>query len=395
MRAAQKRPPKPRQPIRILNPEARPRMIPAAAEASPAVRVDAEFEKLMPALSPDEYAQLEALLLAEGCRDPMVTWDGILVDGHNRYRICREHGIPFRTVPLSLRSRSDAEVWIIKHQFGRRNISAIARIELATKLEAIYAARAKENLKTKGCGSPNQEGEDAIPEPLVKKPKAPVHAREEAARDAGVSGTTYRKGKVVLETAPDDLKEKVKRGEVSIHAAYNEVVPKKESPAGQCRLNGQLVPDPPDVAKARKAGKIAPDVIPDIEDAGDGDEVVTFTEEPSDDATQTDEEWFASLPVWHQLGPGARVLFERDALAYRTCEEARGKFAHAVRSVLASASRKGSLPTFCHRLRAFLKINHPKHWSLCPAPEHGGCGGTGVLDITGTCTRCHGGGYQI
>jgi hypothetical protein len=249
-------------------------------------------------------------------------------------------------------------------------------------------------ISTKALDTP--EGPSGVP--LLKSTKAltppvPIHARRRAARAAGVSESTYREGRIVLESAPPELKEKVRRGEISIHTAYKRVVPR---PTGQCRLNGVLVPDPPDIAKARRSGKIAPDVVPEIEDPGDGDDVVTFADDGGDEpAAGTDAEWLATLPVWHQLGPGARVRFEVDALAYRACEEARGRFAHAVRSVLASASRRGSLPTFLHRTRSYLKINHPRHWTLCPAPEHGGCGGTGILDITGTCTRCFGGGYLI
>jgi hypothetical protein len=406
MRTAVRHAPKPRQPIRILHTDESQRMTTTAIEAieaPPTIRIDEGFRRLLPALAPEELSQLEDLILSEGCREPLVTWDDTLIDGHNRYAICKRHGIPFRTVALEFDDRSAVEEWIIHHQFGRRNLSAIARIELATKLEAIYADRARANLKT--ASRDEDEELPSSPEspgvaPLLKKTKAPVHSREEAAKEAGVSEATYRKGKAVLESGSKELVDKVKRGEVSIHAAYKEIEPKKEAaPAGQCRINGQLVPDPPDIAKARKAGRIAPDVIPEIEEhptPDDGDDAATSADDiPDTPVGQSDEEWLASLPAWSQLGPGARVRFEADALAYRANEEARDRFAFAVRSVLASASRKGSLPTYLHRLRSFLKINHPKHWIPCPPPEHGGCGGKGVVDITGTCTRCHGGGYLI
>lgn len=414
MRTAARHASNPRQPIRILNTGTGGGTTTTdaeAIEAPPAIRIDEGFRRLMPALAPGEQSLLEAMILSEGCRDPLVTWDGILIDGHNRHAICERHGIPYRSVALEFPDRSAVEEWIIHHQFGRRNLSAIARIELATRLEAIYADRAKANLKT--ASRDDDENLPTSPEfpgvaPSLKKTKAPVHAREEAAKEAGVSEATYRKGKAILGSGSPGLVDKVRRGEISIHAAYKEVEPKKEAaPAGQCRLNGVLVPDPPDIASARKAGRIAPDVIPDIEEhpaaVGDeaaapvGGEAGAAPAGGAEDASppQSDEEWLASLPAWSQLGPGARVRFEADALAYRANEEARDRFAFAVRSVLSSASRKGSLPTYMHRLRSFLKINHPRHWTLCPPPEHGGCGGTGVLDITGTCTRCHGGGYQI
>ena len=52
------------------------------------MRIDEEFQKLIPALTPEEYKGLEASILAEGCRDALVVWGDVLVDGHNRYKIC-------------------------------------------------------------------------------------------------------------------------------------------------------------------------------------------------------------------------------------------------------------------------------------------------------------------
>ena len=60
--------------------------------------IDPEFKALIPPLVPEELAQLEANILADGCRDPLVTWRGILIDGHNRFEICSRHGLEFQTV---------------------------------------------------------------------------------------------------------------------------------------------------------------------------------------------------------------------------------------------------------------------------------------------------------
>ena len=53
------------------------------------------LEHVMPPLQELELRLLTNSLLTEGCRDPLVVWDGMVVDGHNRYRICRENSIPF------------------------------------------------------------------------------------------------------------------------------------------------------------------------------------------------------------------------------------------------------------------------------------------------------------
>ena len=96
-----------------------------AGEQKMNLTVDPEFQALIPPLTVEERQQLEANLLAEGCRDPLVIWSGhgILLDGHNRLDICRKHGIHFETTELFLIDRNDVRRWIINNQFGRRNLS--------------------------------------------------------------------------------------------------------------------------------------------------------------------------------------------------------------------------------------------------------------------------------
>lgn len=55
------------------------------------IKQDPEFKGLLPPLASEEYEGLEQSLLAEGCRDPLVIWQGILIDGYNRYALCLKH----------------------------------------------------------------------------------------------------------------------------------------------------------------------------------------------------------------------------------------------------------------------------------------------------------------
>jgi len=89
------------------------------------IKIDKEFAALIPSLSKDELAQLEQSLLAEGCRDPLIVWKGknILLDGHNRLSICRQHNISFKVEALEFADREAAEAFIVKNQLGRRNLS--------------------------------------------------------------------------------------------------------------------------------------------------------------------------------------------------------------------------------------------------------------------------------
>lgn len=90
------------------------------------LEIDPEFSTMIPLLRDEELTLLTESILREGCRDPLVIWAGstILMDGHNRYRICHKHEIPFRTVELTLPDRGTVADWIDANQLGRRNLNA-------------------------------------------------------------------------------------------------------------------------------------------------------------------------------------------------------------------------------------------------------------------------------
>ena len=87
------------------------------------LEVDPLFESILGTLKPEEDANLEALILVEGCTEPVDVWGSVIVDGHNRYRICQAHGIPFETRDHDFPDKRAALLWIFQKQSGRRNIS--------------------------------------------------------------------------------------------------------------------------------------------------------------------------------------------------------------------------------------------------------------------------------
>jgi len=86
--------------------------------------IDQEFKWLLPALDQATYAWLEENILEHGCMNPLVLWNGILIDRHNRYAIVRKHDLPFNTVNMEFDSRDDVIIWIISTQISRRNLTA-------------------------------------------------------------------------------------------------------------------------------------------------------------------------------------------------------------------------------------------------------------------------------
>jgi hypothetical protein len=173
------------------------------------MNIDNEFKSLIPALTADEHSELETSILREGCRDALVTWNGTLIDGHNRYEICTRHGLPFTTVERAFSCRDDVIEWIIRNQFGRRNLPAYERARLALRLKPVIAERAKEKQIESG---------GAVPQ---KSAKPMVDTRAELAKAAGVSHDIISKVETIERDAPKPIIEASRRGDISVNMAHS------------------------------------------------------------------------------------------------------------------------------------------------------------------------------
>ncbi|MBF0557039.1 MAG: hypothetical protein HQK96_21195 [Nitrospirae bacterium] len=85
--------------------------------------IDPEFRDLIPRLRPEEHKGLEKSLVNEGCRDDIVTWRDIVIDGTNRLEICSRLNIPFETREMDFKNREEVMKWIINNQLARRNLT--------------------------------------------------------------------------------------------------------------------------------------------------------------------------------------------------------------------------------------------------------------------------------
>jgi ParB-like chromosome segregation protein Spo0J len=105
--------------------------------------IEEKFRDLIPALSDDEYAQLEENIERDGCLDPLRLWRGhILIDGHHRLEICRKLKKPYQTVEiLGLDTEEDVKEWIYEHQLGKRNLNPDISSYLRGKLYEVRKGR--------------------------------------------------------------------------------------------------------------------------------------------------------------------------------------------------------------------------------------------------------------
>lgn len=178
------------------------------------IKIKEEFKKLIPALTKEEYKQLENNCIAEGIREKILIWNGFIIDGHNRYEISLKWDLEIQTETKHFKDEEAVKEWMILNQFGRRNLSNYQRSVLALQLEEVFSKKAKEN----------QGARTDISQISVKSKS--IDTQKELSKVANVSHDTIAKVKKIQAQASEEVKAKLSTGEVSINAAYQEI--KKE-----------------------------------------------------------------------------------------------------------------------------------------------------------------------
>ena len=197
--------------------------------------VNEELKAYIDPLTPDEHAALERSILAEGCRDALVLWGNVLVDGHNRYGICQKHGLPFNTVQNThFQSMEDVYLWMIDQHLGRRSVSEFQRGVLALKKREIIAERRAQAAaavvaaKAEAAQSPGGQAPwEGDTDPVVAKalatvakvPEDALDTREALARAARLTAAQVKAIEAIHQNAAPEVVAAVKSGELSLNAA--------------------------------------------------------------------------------------------------------------------------------------------------------------------------------
>ena len=87
------------------------------------MQIKDEFKKLIPALSVEEFNQLEQNCLAEGIREKIITWNGFIIDGHNRFEIATRWNLEYESESKRFKDENEVKEWMINNQLGRRNLT--------------------------------------------------------------------------------------------------------------------------------------------------------------------------------------------------------------------------------------------------------------------------------
>lgn len=218
--------------------------------------IDNDFRDILPPLSKEEYAELEKSVKEKGVLSPILTWNGYIVDGHNRYAICQKNGITtFEVKEMQFGSKDEVLEWILSHQLGRRNLNDFQRNEVALKYEKVIAERMKErslaNLK-QGENFPSRPNE-----PLGEKSSK----RKELAKIAGTSEGSIQRSKLIIEHGTQEQIDRARKGGAgnSVSAIAKEIEYElKADELKTCKKCGKTFPKiefPPERAICKKCNQ--------------------------------------------------------------------------------------------------------------------------------------------
>ncbi len=211
-----------------------------------------EMEQLLPPLSGEQFSALESDILENGCYAPIIiNEDMVVIDGHNRFRICEKHGLPYRMLVFSFADLLEAKQWALDTQKGRRNLDKWELGKIALKLKPEIEAKARFNMSAGGGDRKSSP-----------KGYSPTDTRKEMAQAVGIGEQAMGRIAQLIENAPQSLKNALENKEVSINRgwkilkAVQQFPPEEQESAAAEMLSAVREINQSD-AEANRRGKIA------------------------------------------------------------------------------------------------------------------------------------------
>lgn len=324
------------------------------------LKIDSEFKALIPRLTNDEYKLLEQSILSEGCRDALVIWQGILIDGHHRYEICTKHNKPFKTIEKQFEDRVGVKRWIIDNQLGRRNITpeqrnyligkryelekkAVGRPEIVSS-DLVVMLKKREKRERRKIKA-KVEGVKKLRKPKQDKPKQEkkrlqneaLKTRDKIAKQVKASDSTIERAAKfaeavdkLAEVVGEEVKQKILSREIDVSQKDVLFLAKKE-PEQQKKIVEEITVRPAkdvkelytEIVKEEKQAKLLAEVkqksseykgIDDVQIlCGDFRETSKQIADNSIDLILTDPPYGKEhLELWHGLGKIAKRVLKSD-----------------------------------------------------------------------------------
>ena len=192
------------------------------------LRSNPEYEKLLPKMSEEEFAELKASIQREGQHYPIVANEDLeVLDGHHRFRACVDLGIEPDFEVRRFEDKLVEKKFVIEANLRRRHLNSFQLVELGVPLLEIEQKLAKKRQVAGGKNGRNVQlglaSDDAKP---VFKGKATAAV----AKKVGISTRTFERGKKIIEKASEEDKQKLREGKASITKVYREVVELEKEP---------------------------------------------------------------------------------------------------------------------------------------------------------------------
>lgn len=256
----------------------------AISETLPTLQIVPELQELIPPLTDYEFETLRDNCLNEGIREPIIVWGDIIIDGHNRYKIAKEHNLPFKTLTKNFKSKSEVIQWIVKNQLGRRNISSYGRCLLALKIKPIVEADSQQRMLAGVTPMQNS---------------AQGTTRDILAKLAETSHDTLRKVELLEQDATPELKAQLLAGTISINAAY-----KKTKKLFEEKEREKLNIPKQGITQSKTLDTLS-------SDNNEQDNADNLSQEVDDDSTTTDS---ISAPVGDMNAIGSETTFSTSSV---------------------------------------------------------------------------------
>ena len=186
-----------------------------------------EMEQLLPPLSAEQFSALESDILQNGCYNPIIVNENmVIVDGHNRFRICEKHGLSFKMLVFSFTDLLEAKQWALDTQKGRRNLDKWELGKIALKLKPEIEARAKANQGIRTDLSVNSP-----------RSYSPTGTRKEMAQAVGIGEQAMGRIAQLIKDAPSSLKNALENKKVTINRGWEILKAVQQFPVDR-RLSG-------------------------------------------------------------------------------------------------------------------------------------------------------------
>lgn len=209
------------------------------------LKINPRFEKFSPKKKQDEIDELRKSLREKGyVGAPILTWHGYIVDGHNRYNMCKELDVKIdlekNVEEIDLGDDADeidAMDWMLTHQLSSKNLTVGEKLAMATEFKKEVALE-NEKKRKETVGRPSKENCNPIGVqfPDDTRPRSETWTDTQTAKKAGVGVGTVARYNRVMNSDDENLKEKVNSGEITVNKAYEEV---RKKEVRKCRVCGK------------------------------------------------------------------------------------------------------------------------------------------------------------